>query len=251
MSVIVGRNPVIEALKSGRTIEKIVILHGSHGKPVSIIRSLADSRRIKCVEVNREKFREITSSDATQGVAAIVPVKQYDDLEDVLYRLSNLPPDEKPLLLLLDEITDPHNMGALIRTAECAGIHAVVIPKHHSAPLTDTISKTSAGAIEHIALCKVTNLAQTIDSLKEKSFWIIGTEGTGGTNYDAADYRHATAIVVGSEGRGMRRLVREKCDQLVRIPLKGKIQSLNASVAGAIVMYEAAKQRGWSKPADE
>jgi 23S rRNA (guanosine2251-2'-O)-methyltransferase len=245
MSLIIGRNPVIEALKSGRPIEKILILHGSHGKPVDTIRALARERRIQCIEVNKQKFRDLTKSDSSQGVAAMIPVKEYEDLDDLLDRLSGLTLGEKPLVLLLDEITDPHNTGALIRTAECAGVHGVIVPRHHSASMTETIGKASAGAIEYIPVSKVTNLAAAIDRLKEEGYWIIGTDESGDKRFDEVEYTGATAIVIGSEGKGMRRLIREKCDFLVRIPLKGRIASLNASVAGAIVMFEAARQRGF------
>jgi 23S rRNA (guanosine2251-2'-O)-methyltransferase len=245
MSLIIGRNPIIEALKSGRPIDKIIILHGCHGKPIDTIRAMARDKRIQCVEVNKKKFQEITRSDASQGIAALVPVKEYADLEDLLDRLSHLPSGENPLVLVLDEITDPHNAGALIRTAECAGAHGVIVPRHHSASMTETISKTSAGAIEHLPVSKVVNLASTIDRLKEAGFWIIGTDAEADRRFDEVDYTGATAVIIGSEGKGIRRLIKEKCDFLVRIPLKGKISSLNASVAGAIVMYEAAKQRGF------
>lgn len=242
-TIISGRNPVIEALKAGRPIEKIFILRGSHGKPVGIIKSLARKNNVVVTEVDKQKFKELTGSDAAQGVAALAGVKEYADLDDILARIASESRDEKPFILILDEITDPHNTGALIRTAECAGVDAIVLPKHHSASLTETVLKTSAGAVEHIPVARVTNIAGTLDRLKDDGYWIIGTDGSAENRYDGIDYTSPIALIIGAEGKGMRRLVKEKCDFLVRIPVKGKIQSLNASVAGGVVMYEVVRQR--------
>jgi len=242
-NLIIGRNPVIEALKANRPVEKIILQRGSHGKPVQIIKSLAKKNGIIVTEVDKQKFRSYTQSESAQGVAAVAGIKEYDDLESLLSKANSKTGDEKPLLLILDEITDPHNTGALIRTAECAGADGVILPKHHSTPLTDTVMKTSAGAIEYIPVARVTNIANTLDRLKEDGYWIVGADADAENNYDAIDYTSPTAIIIGAEGKGMRRLVKEKCDFLVKIPLKGKIESLNASVAGAIIMYEAVRQR--------
>lgn len=242
-AIITGRNPVIEALKASRPIEKIYILRGSRGRPINIIKNLARQNNIVVTEIDKRAFKELTDSDAAQGVAALAGIKEYDDFETILTRITSGTRDESPILLILDEITDPHNIGALIRTAECAGIDAVVLPKHHSASITETVMKTSAGAVEHVPVTRVTNIANTLDRLKSDGFWIIGTDGAAEKRYDEIDYTPPITIVIGAEGKGMRRLVKEKCDFLVRIPLKGNIESLNASVAGAIVMYEAVRQR--------
>ncbi len=242
-NLIIGRNPVIEALKANRPVEKVIIQRGSYGKPVQIIKSLAKKNGIIVTEVDKQKFRIYTQSESAQGVAAVAGIKEYDDLEPLLEKISSKGGDEKPFLLILDEITDPHNIGALIRTAECAGVDGVILPKHHSASLTDTVLKTSAGAVEYIPVTRVTNIANTLDRLKEDGYWIVGADGGAEKIYDTIDYTSPTAIIIGAEGKGMRRLVKEKCDFLVKIPLKGKIESLNASVAGAIIMYEAVRQR--------
>jgi len=242
-TIITGRNSVIEALKANRPIEKIFILRGSHGRPIGIIKNLARQNNIVVTEVDKHKFKELTGSDVAQGVAALAGVKEYDDLDAILDRIASATRDEPPFLLILDEITDPHNIGALIRTAECAGVDTIVLPKHHSASLTDTVMKTSAGAVVHIPVARVTNIANTLDRLKSGGYWIIGTDGAAEKRYDEIDYSLPIALIIGAEGKGIRRLVKEKCDFLVRIPVKGRIESLNASVAGAIVMYEAVRQR--------
>lgn len=240
-NIIAGRKPVIEALKAGTGIEKIVLLSGVHGSIIEEIRRLAEKNNIEVQEVDRHEFRSLASHATTQGVIALVPSKQYAGLEEVL----EIPGarNEKGFLLLLDEIEDPQNLGALVRTAECAGVHGVIIPKHNSAPVTSTVVKTSAGATEHMAIAEVTNLVNTIKRLKDDGYWIVGLDAGGEKPYAGVDYSTPLAIVVGSEGRGLRRLVKESCDHLVSIPLHGKIESLNASVAGALVMYEVVRQR--------
>lgn len=240
--IIAGRQPVMEALRAGTQIEKVVFLLGVHGRVIDDIKSLAQRNEVQVTEVPRQEFRELASNATTQGVVALVSTtQQYVTIEALL----DIPRErgEKGLLLILDEIEDPQNLGALIRTAECAGVHGVVIPKHHSASVTSTVVKASAGAVEHMAMAEVTNVVSTIEELKEQEYWIVGMDSTGEKPYTDIDYGPPTAIVVGSEGRGIRRLVKEHCDFLVRIPLHGKIASLNASVAGALVMFEAAKQR--------
>ncbi len=193
------------------------------------------------MEVDREKFGQIADESSAQGVAALGAVKAYVEVEDLLVIARQR--GEKPFLLILDEIEDPHNLGALIRTAECAGMHGVIIPKHHSASINETVAKTSAGASLHLPAARVTNIVQTIGFLKENGVWIVGTDSTGEKLYFEADYSGPVAIVVGNEGRGIRKLVKEKCDFHVRIPLRGKVGSLNASVAGALVIFEASKKR--------
>lgn len=238
---IIGRKPVLEALRSRQPIEKVVIAFGTHGKAVEDIRRQARQNGIPVTEVDREKFRQIADESSAQGVAALAAVKTYVEVEDLLETARQK--GERPFLLILDEIEDPHNLGALIRTAECAGMHGVIIPKHHSASVNETVAKTSAGASLHLAAARVANIAQTIDFLKENGVWIVGTDSSGEKLYHEADYSGPIAIVVGNEGKGIRKLVKEKCDFLVRIPLRGKIASLNASVAGALVMFEASKRR--------
>ena len=239
---IVGRKPVIEALKAGSTIEKITLLAGIQGTPIEEIRLLAKQHKVPINEINRQQFREIANDQMTQGVVAILQAKhKYVDVETIFEIAKKR--EEKPFVLILDEIEDPHNLGALIRSAECAGVHGVVVPKHHSAPVNSTVVKTSAGATEHIAIAEVTNVVNAIEELKKEHFWIVGLDEGGDKPYDKVDYTSPIAIVVGNEGKGVRRLVREHCDFLVKIPLLGKIESLNASVAGALVMYEVVRQR--------
>ncbi len=240
-NILAGRNPVIEALKAGTIIEKIFILSGVRGNAVEKIRALAKRERVPCVEVGKQKFRELASDTTTQGIVAIVGTKAYVEVDYILDAARQR--GEPPLVLILDEIEDPHNLGALIRTADCAGIHGVIIPKHHAAGVNATVAKTSAGASEHMPVAKVVNVAATIEELKGKGIWVIGTDSGGEKLYTEADYTGPIALVIGNEGKGMRQLVREKCDFLVRIPHFGRIESLNASVAGALVMYEAARNR--------
>lgn len=239
--IIAGRNQVIEAIKSGALIEKVVLLYGVKGPVIERIKNLAEQSHIPVVEANKTTFRELVSDATTQGVVAIVGQKTYSTVDDLIERATTR--NEPPFLLILDEIEDPQNLGALIRTAECAGVHGVIIPRHHSASLTQGTSRASAGAVEHMPVAKVTNIAATIDELREKGVWIVGTDAGAQNLYPAVDYRTPCAIVVGNEGKGIRPLVKAKCDFLVRIPLYGQTESLNASVAGAIVMYEVVRKR--------
>ncbi len=240
-NIIAGRNPVMEALKAGTIIEKIVILAGVKGNVIEKIRTAAKRNRVPCVEVGKQKFRDLVSDTTTQGVVAIVGTKAYVEIDEILKIAES---KGEPLnLLILDEIEDPQNLGALIRTAECVGTHGAVIPKHHAASVNQTVAKTSAGASEHLPVAKVTNIATTLDELKSKGVWIIGTDAGADKVYTEIDYTSPIAVVVGNEGKGIRELVKEKCDFLVKIPVFGKVESLNASVAGALVLYETARQR--------
>ncbi|MGD0339432.1 MAG: 23S rRNA (guanosine(2251)-2'-O)-methyltransferase RlmB [Bacteroidota bacterium] len=239
--LIAGRNPVMEALKAGASIEKIMILFGVKGNVIEKIRATAREKKIPCVETDKQKFRDFAGEADAQGVVALLGTKKYSEIEDLLAIAREL--RQKPFLLILDEIEDPQNLGAMIRTAECAGVHGVIIPKHHAASVNRTVSKASAGATEHMAIAKVTNLVSTMEQLKEAGLWMIGTDMDGGKSYDQIDYSIPLALIIGSEGSGMRRLVKEKCDFLIRIPMFGKIQSLNASVAAALVMYEVVRNR--------
>jgi 23S rRNA (guanosine2251-2'-O)-methyltransferase len=240
-SVIYGRQAVLEALKAGERIEKIFLLHGAHGSSVENIRALARQHGVPVVVVDKLKMQQLSPQATERGVVALVSEKQFVEISDLLQAARHK--GEPPFLLVLDEIEDPHNLGALIRTAECAGMHGVVVPKHHSAPITATVEQASAGATAHIAIAKVTNIAHTLDELKKNGVWIVGTDAGGDRAYYEVDLQGPLALVVGNEGKGIRRLVKEKCDFLVRIPLYGKIASLNVSVAGAIVMFEAARRR--------
>jgi 23S rRNA (guanosine2251-2'-O)-methyltransferase len=241
-AIIAGRKPVMEALRAGTSIEKIVFLLGVQGTVIEEIRQAAQRNKVPVSQSSRQEFRELASDATTQGVVAIVrDMKTFVGLDEIVRRAEAK--GEKPLVLLLDGIEDPQNLGALVRTAECAGVHGVVIPKHHAASVTAAVVKASAGATEHMAMAEVTNIVNTLDELKERGLWTAGVALEGDIPYTAFDYTTPAAIVVGNEGKGIRRLVREHCDRLVRIPMYGAIESLNASVAGALVMYEAAKQR--------
>ncbi|MEE9225301.1 MAG: 23S rRNA (guanosine(2251)-2'-O)-methyltransferase RlmB [Bacteroidota bacterium] len=239
--LIAGRNPVMEALRAGAAIEKVVFLYGAKGSAIERIKALARQSGVPCVEVNKQRFRELVSDATTQGVVAIVETKAYLSVDQILQHARER--NEPPFVLVLDELDDPHNIGALIRTAESAAVHGVVVPKHHAAPITHTVSKTSAGAIEHMRVAKVTNITQTLDELKSEGLWVVGADPEGDRLFYDLDYTMPVAVVIGNEGRGIRRLVKEKCDFLVRIPMLGKVQSLNASVAGALILYEAVRKR--------
>jgi 23S rRNA (guanosine2251-2'-O)-methyltransferase len=240
-NIIAGRNPVMEALKAGTIIEKIVILAGVKGMPIEKIKIMAKRNRVPFVEVGKQRFRELVSNATTQGVVAVVGTKQYVEVDDIL--ASARQRGEPPFLLVLDEIEDPQNLGALIRTADCAGVHGVIIPKHHAASVNQTVAKTSAGASEHLPVAKVTNIANTLQELKQLNIWIVGTDAHAEKIYTELDYTTPIALVIGNEGKGIRQLVRERCDFVVKIPVFGKVESLNASVAGALIMYEVTRSR--------
>jgi 23S rRNA (guanosine2251-2'-O)-methyltransferase len=239
--MIAGRQPVMEALRAGTLIEKIVILYGVKGMVIEKIRKMAKQNHVPVTEVGKFKFRELVSDTTTQGVVAIVGAKRYVDVSDIMKVAQKK--NEVPFIIILDEIQDPQNLGAIIRTAECAGAHGIVIPKHHAASVNQTVIKASAGAAEHMLIAKVTNIAQTMDEMKKQGIWIVGTDSGVTKSFTEIDYTMPVALVVGSEGAGMRKLTKDKCDFIVKIPLFGKVQSLNASVAGALVMYEIVRNR--------
>ena len=241
MNIIAGRKPVIEALNAGTPIEKIYILRGTHGEPIDAIRQLARQKNILCSETDKHLIDKFSRNTISQGVVAILGSKEYTDVDEILSIASAK--NEKPFILLFDEIEDPHNLGALIRTAVCLGAHGGIIPKHNAAPVNETVAKTSAGASAHFPIAKVTNIAATIDELKEKGIWIVGADGDAQQSFTDVDYSMPVALVIGNEGKGIRRLVKEKCDFLVRIPMAGAFDSLNASVAGALIMYEVFRKR--------
>ena len=236
-----GRNSVLELLESDRDINKILIPKGeSHGS-INKISTLAKQRKIVIAEVERQKLNAISKTNNHQGVIAIVPPFNYASVDDILNVAKQK--GEDPFILILDGIEDPHNLGSIIRTAETAGVHGVIIPKRRAASVNATVSKVSSGAVEHVKIARVNNLNETIKYLKEQGLWICGTDGEAKTYYYNQDLKGPIAIVIGSEGFGMSKLIKENCDFLVKIPMKGKITSLNASVSAGIVIYEAVKQR--------
>lgn len=240
--LIEGRNAVIEALRAGRTIDKIFIAKGDVDKTLGHIASKARSAGIVVTEADRRKLDAMSQTHAHQGVIALCAVKEYSTIEDMLAVAAER--GEAPFLVLCDEISDPHNLGAIIRTAECVGAHGVIIPKRRSVGLTAVVGKASAGALEYLPVARVSNLVSTIRDLQKAGVWVFGTAADGDTGLYAADLKGPAAIVIGNEGSGMSRLVAESCDLKVSIPLKGHISSLNASTAAAVLLYEAVRQRG-------
>ena len=237
-----GRNAVLEVLKSGRDIEKIIVQKGNVEGTIRRIAGMARERGIVVQEAARQKLDEMIQTKNHQGVIAIVSEHEYAEVDDILRSAAEK--GEKPFIIILDNITDPHNLGAVIRTAECAGAHGVIIPKRRSVGLTAVVGKTSAGALEYMPVARVTNIARTIEELKKQGVWVACADMDGEDYYDAS-LDGAIALVIGSEGEGVSRLVKEKCDFTVSIPMYGKISSLNASVAGALLMYEVVRQRNY------
>ena len=240
-----GRNSVLELLESDRDINKILIAKGERHGSINKIISLAKERKIVIAEVERKKLNEISETNNHQGVIAIVPPFNYVEVEDILEDAKSK--NEDPFVVILDGIEDPHNLGSIIRTSETAGVHGVIIPKRRAASVNATVSKSSAGAVEHVKIARVNNINETIKYLKKEGLWICGTDGEANNYYYNQDLKGPLAIIIGSEGFGMSKLVKENCDFLVKIPMKGKITSLNASVSAGIVIYEALKQRKTDK----
>ena len=236
-----GRNSVIELLESERDINKIFVQAGEKHGSINKIIAMAKERKILIAEVSKEKMKQIAQTENYQGVIAIVPPFDYVDVEDILLEAKSR--QEEPFVVLLDGIEDPHNLGSIIRTAETAGAHGIIIPKRRAASVNSTVNKVSAGAVEHMKIARVNNMVDTIKYLKEQGLWICGTDMDTKTYYYDQDLTGPIGIVIGSEGFGMSRLVKENCDFLVKIPMKGKITSLNASVSAGIVIYEVVKQR--------
>lgn len=237
-----GRNPVTEALKSGRAIDKLYVKKGENKGSIIPIISMARKKGISVVETDIRKLDEMSETKAHQGVIALCAAAEYAQLEDI-FKLAE-EKNEPPFIVILDRVNDPHNLGSVIRTANCAGAHGVIIPKHDSVGLTAVCCKAAAGAAEYTPVVRVSNLAKTIDELKERGIWITGADASGDRNLYEADLKGAVAIVIGSEGEGISRLVLDKCDFKVKIPMKGNINSLNASVAAALFIYEAVRQNG-------
>ena len=239
--IIEGRNAVIEALRAGTAIDKIYLQKGETDKTLGHIASKARAAGAVVVEADRRKLDAMSRTHAHQGVIALSAVREYASVEDILRSAEDR--GEAPLLVICDELSDPHNLGAVIRTAECAGAHGVIIPKRRSAGLTAVVAKTSAGAVAHVPVARVPNLPALLDDLKKRGIWVFGTAADGATPLYDADLKGPAAIVIGSEGSGMGRLVAERCDFLVSIPMRGRLNSLNASAAAAILLYEAVRQR--------
>ena len=237
-----GRNAILEALKNDRDIEKLFVLKGNIEGTIKRIIAQAAQKGIVIQEVSRQKLDELSQTKNHQGVIALASAHNYADIDEILQNAKNK--GEDPFIIILDGITDPHNLGALIRSAECAGAHGVIIPKRRSVGLNATVGKTSAGAIEYMPVARVTNIVKTMEQLKKQGLWFACADMKG-LDYFDTDIRGPIGIVIGSEGDGVSRLVKENCDFTVSIPMYGKISSLNASVAGALLMYEIVRQRNF------
>lgn len=244
MALIEGRNPVIEALKNDREIDKILINKASKEGSIKKIIALAKENNIVIQNVDRRKLDDMSESHAHQGVIAITSEYKYYELEEILEISKNR--NEDPFFIILDGITDPHNLGSIIRTADAVGAHAVIIPKRRSVHITPIVTKASAGAVEYIPVCKVTNIVNTIKILKENGLWIAAVDMDGDTFYKQ-NLSGALGLVIGSEGAGISRLVKQNCDFTVSMPMSGRVTSLNASVAGGILLYEVYRQRNAEK----
>lgn len=239
--LIEGRNALTEALKSGRTIDKLYVAEGSTDRSLARLAALAKEAGAVIVPTDRRKLDQMSPTGAHQGVIAAVAAHEYASVEDILERAAQR--GEAPLIVICDELTDPHNLGAILRTAECAGAHGIVIPKRRGVGLTAVVAKSSAGALEYLPVARVANIPNTIRELQEKGVWVYGTAADADSVLYRTDLTGPAAIVIGNEGDGMSRLVRERCDVLVSIPMKGQISSLNASASAAVMLYEALRQR--------
>ena len=236
-----GRNALTEALRSGRTIDKVFIASGETDKGLQRLAAQAKEAGAVVVPVDRRKLDAMSTTRAHQGVIALAAATEYFSIDDILQVAAER--GEAPLIVICDELSDPHNLGAILRSAECAGAHGVIIPKRRSVGLTATVAKASAGAVEYMKVARVTNINTAIEELKEKGVWVFGTAAEGSIPMYQANLTVPAAIVIGSEGDGMNRLVRKNCDVIVHIPMKGQITSLNASCAATILLYEAVRQR--------
>lgn len=236
-----GRNSVLELLESGKDINKIFVTKGERHGSINKIIAMAKEKKVIIVEKDKRQMEEMAQTQNYQGVIAIVPPFEYCQIDDILEEARNK--NEDPFVLILDGIEDPHNLGSIIRTAETAGVHGIIIPKRRAATVNSTVNKTSAGAVEHMKIARVTNISDSIETLKKEGLWICGTDINTSTYYYDQDLTGAIGIVIGNEGNGMSDKVRKNCDFLVKIPMKGKVRSLNASVSTGIIVYEAVKQR--------
>ena len=240
--IIEGRNAVLEALRAGRAIDKLYIARGETDRALGHIAGLARERGIAVSDCDRRKLDAMSVTKAHQGVIAVCALRSYASLDDILAVAAER--GEEPFVVVCDEISDPHNLGAIIRSAECAGAHGVVIPKHRSAGLTAVVGKTSAGAAEHMAVARV---AAALEELKARGLWVYGAAAEGSSPMWETDFSGPVCLVIGSEGEGLGRLVRERCDFLVSIPLRGQVSSLNASAAAAVLLYEILRQKSAGK----
>uniref|UniRef100_A0A7V2ZKY1 23S rRNA (Guanosine(2251)-2'-O)-methyltransferase RlmB n=1 Tax=Ignavibacterium album TaxID=591197 RepID=A0A7V2ZKY1_9BACT len=240
MNLIIGRKPVLEALNSNEEITQVYILYGQEGGIINAIRVAAKKKGIKVNQIPLEKFKQLIKDKNAQGVVAIKSSQKFYDLSEII---SSAKSQTYPLILILDSIQDTHNLGAILRTAECSGADGIIVTKHNSAPINETVVKTSAGASELVKICQVNNLANAIDELKNEGFWIVGSYLGNSKPYTEVDYKMPIALIVGNEEKGIRKLTADKCDFLIHIPMKGKIQSLNVSVATGIILFEILRQR--------
>lgn len=241
LEYIAGKNPVIEALRGKRPINKIWIAEGSQKGQMTVVMQLAKEKQINVQIAPRKKLDQMVPDEQHQGVVAQAAAYEYQDMSVLFNRAAER--NEAPFFLLLDELEDPHNLGSILRTADAVGAHGVIVPKRRQVGLTYTVAKASAGAIEHVPVTRVTNLARTMDELKKQGLWFVGTDAKGDQDYREVDLDMPVVLVIGSEGKGISRLVKEKCDFLVRIPLAGQVTSLNASVAASLLMYEVYRRR--------
>ena len=242
---IIGRNPILEILKSGKEIEKIFIAKGQLKGSIEKIIGIAKDRGIVIQQVDRNKLDQMSQGNIHQGVIALVGDYKYSTVDEIMNKAKGL--NKPPFIIVLDGIEDPHNLGAIIRTAECGGVDGIIIPKRRSVHVTQGVYSSSAGAVEHMSIAKVTNISDTIEKLKEKGLWIYGADVSGEENYFDRDLKGPIALVIGSEGRGISRVVKEKCDFLLKIPMFGQISSLNASNAASILIYEVIRQNHGKK----
>lgn len=238
--LIIGRNPVMEALRSGRSVNKVMITEQVNHKTLRQIEAASKKAGTIVQKVPKSRLTQLSDGNH-QGVVAYVAAYQYADLED-LFKVAE-DRDELPFFVILDELEDPHNLGSILRTADAAGAHGVIIPKRRSVGLTAAVAKTSAGAIEYVPVARVTNIGDVIDELKERHVWVVGTDADGAEDYRSLDGETAIAVVMGNEGKGLSRLVKEKCDWTVSLPMKGQVSSLNASVACSLLLYEIYRKR--------
>jgi 23S rRNA (guanosine2251-2'-O)-methyltransferase len=243
--MIEGRNAVTEALRAGRPLDKVFIAKGETDASLGHIASKARQAGAVVVETDRRKLDAMSVTKAHQGVIALASVKSYSSIEEILQLARDR--NEAPFVIVCDEISDPHNLGAIIRTAECTGAHGIIIPKRRSAGMTAVVSKTSAGAVEYMAVARVANITAALSELKKAGVWVYGADTEGATHLWQTDLTGPAALVIGSEGEGLSRLVLENCDFKVRIPMVGKISSLNASVSASVIMYEALRQRSMNE----
>ncbi len=240
MSLIIGRKPVLEALNSDQEIEVVYIAFGMHGDVINQIGRAAKERKIKISQISPAKLDEMAHGKVSQGVAALKSAQRYYEFDEIIKSVKN---KKYPLILVLDSIQDPHNLGAILRTAECSAVDGVFITQRDSASITDTVVKTSAGAVAHLKICKINNTNNLIRDLKKEGFWIFGTSLHNSKDYTGADFKSPVALILGNEEKGIHKLVADNCDQLIKIPMLGKIDSLNVSVSAGVILFEILRQR--------